>query len=188
MDRTKTTIRSHLAENLLTVFLSVMIAVFLAKSGTFERILTATKELEILGSFIGGVFFTSLFTTAPATVALGEIAQANNVFLVAIFGGAGAVIGDLILFKFLKSHLTDELSHLFSHPKRHRSWKVAHLKIFRWLMIFVGALIIASPFPDEIGLMLIGISNLRLKVLIPISFAFNTIGILIIGLIARGIG
>jgi len=181
-------VAGHLFENLLIVAASVIAAIFLAKAGIFETILTQTKELELIGSFIAGLFFTSLFTVAPATVALGEIAQANNIFLVAVLGGAGAVIGDLVLFKFLKSHLTDELVSLFSHPKRKRAVKVFNLKVFHWLMIFLGAVVIASPLPDEIGLMLMGISKLRPSILMPISFVLNSIGILIVGLVARQIG
>ena len=41
----------------------------------------------------------------------------------------------------------------------------------------LGAAIIASPLPDEIGLSLMGMSKTRVAVLIPVSFAMNALGI-----------
>lgn len=177
-----------LAKNLLIILASIFAAILLAETGVVGLILTQTKEIEILGSFIGGFFFTSLFTVAPATVVLAEIAKENSPFLVAVFGGLGAVVGDLILFRFLKSHLTDQFVSLFSHPKSERLLKLFHLNIFHWLLVFVGAAVIASPLPDELGLMLMGLSEIKTKFLIPLSFVLNSIGILVIGLISRQLG
>ncbi|MDP3800322.1 MAG: hypothetical protein Q8Q90_02755, partial [bacterium] len=55
----------------------------------------------------------------------------------------------------------------------------------RWFTPFLGALIIASPFPDELGLVLMGLSKTNTKVFIPVSFGLNFIGILIMGLLLR---
>lgn len=176
---------AHLAENLWILAFSLLAAFFLAKSGILEALLTQTRQLEIIGSFIAGLFFTSLFTVAPATVALAEIAQANSLWIVALFGGLGAVIGDLALFRFLKSHLSDELFYLFTHTKSKRLTKIFHLKIFHWLLVFLGALVIASPLPDELGLTMMGITKIKARYLMPISFVLNTLGIVAVGLIAR---
>jgi len=176
---------NQLAKNLIIILASIFAAVLLAKTGVVGIILTQTKEIEILASFLGGFFFTSVFTVAPATVVLAQVAQENSPFIVALFGGLGAVAGDLILFRFLKSHLTDQLVSLFSHPKSERLLKLFHLNIFHWLMVFVGALVIASPLPDELGLMLMGLGELKTRFLIPLSFVLNALGILVIGLVAR---
>lgn len=178
--------KSHLNENLLVIAGSIFAAILFAQSGVVGRILTQTKGIEMLASFIGGFFFTSLFTVAPATVVLGEIAQANSIIFVALFGGAGAVLGDLILLRFLKSNLTDDLAALFSHPKSERLLRLVHLNIFHWLLVAAGAVVIASPLPDELGLMLMGLSEIKLRYLIPLSFVLNSLGILVIAAIARG--
>jgi hypothetical protein len=52
-----------------------------------------------------------------------------------------------------------------------------HLGFMKWLSPIVGALIIASPLPDEFALTLMGLSKVRLAVLIPISFIMNMLGI-----------
>ncbi|MEK7612410.1 MAG: hypothetical protein AAB407_03655 [Patescibacteria group bacterium] len=185
--REKIALRSHLLENVTMLAASIFIAVMLVQSPTFKLFLSASTELKLLGSFVIGFFFTSLFTTAPATVAFAELAQTNSIILIALVGGVGAVLGDIVLFKLLKTHVTDELVHLLSHPKRKRFLKVFHAKTFRWLFTFLGMIIIASPLPDELGLTMMGISKLEMKYLIPVSFIANTVGIILICLVGRSI-
>ncbi|MEK7107132.1 MAG: hypothetical protein AAB899_03005 [Patescibacteria group bacterium] len=170
------------------ITLSVFAAVILVKTEVLVNILTATQEWELLGSFIAGMFFTSVFTTAPAIVALGEIARANSVLLTAIFGGAGAVIGDLIIFRFIRDRFSEHLIELIGHRKAGRKVSaLLHLRFFRWFTFVVGGLIIASPLPDELGISLLGFSKMKMLWFIPISFTFNCIGILLIGLIAKAL-
>ena len=63
--------------------------------------------------------------------------------------------------------------------------KILHLKFFKWLIPFMGALVVASPLPDEIGLAMMGFSKIRTSLFIPISFLLNFLGILVIGFIAK---
>ncbi len=61
------------------------------------------------------------------------------------------------------------------------------LKFFRWLTFLAGGLIIASPLPDELGISLLGFSKMKTSWFIPLSFAFNFIGILLIGWVAKAL-
>jgi hypothetical protein len=184
--RTNGRANGFLLQDLLIIFLSVGVAVILVKADVFAKILTATQEVKLVGSFIAGMFFTSVFTTAPAIVALGEIAQTNSLLLTAVVGAIGAVIGDLIIFRFFRDRFSAHLMELLKHQgvgKRIRA--LFRLKFFRWLTFFAGGLIIASPFPDEIGISLLGFSKMKTIWFVPLSFTFNFIGILFIGLIAK---
>lgn len=49
-----------------------------------------------------------------------------------MFGGIGALFGGLFIFRFIKDGIP--------------------VKFFGWLISFIGALIAASPLPDEVGL------------------------------------
>lgn len=178
---------SHLVKNLFILIATIVVGWRLAESQAFHDILTASRESEIIGSFVGGIFFTSLFTTGPAAVTLGTIARENSLLLVSLLGGAGAVIGDYVLFRFMKSYLTDELFALFGRRPRHRLGWLFRLKIFRWFFMIVGALIIALPLPDEIGLALMGFSRIKTGHLIPLSFALNSLGIALVGFVARAL-
>jgi len=177
---------NFLLQDAAIIALSIFIAIILVKTEILVKLLTSAKELEILGSFIAGMFFTSIFTTALAIVALGEIAHANSVFLTAVFGAFGAVIGDLIIFRFVRDRLSAHLLELVKHQGIGKRFRVLlKMKYFRWFTFLLGGLIIASPFPDELGVGLISFARLRLSWFVPISFAFNFIGILLIGLIAK---
>jgi uncharacterized membrane protein YdjX (TVP38/TMEM64 family) len=49
----------------------------------------------------------------------------------------------------------------------------------------IGALIIISPFPDEIGIGLMGLSKIKKWQFMLISFALNSLGIFIIVALAN---
>ena len=177
--------RNELIVDLFVIVLSVIIAVLIAKSNVIMDILAASEELEYISIFIAGVFFTSAFTVAPATVALSQIVQVNHLATVLIIGTIGAVIGDLILFYFVKDHLSEDVKYMLKGRKTKRLFLIFKHMRFRWLAQVVGAIIIASPLPDELGIFLMGFSKLRLSKFIIISATFNFLGILIISLIRK---
>lgn len=177
-----------LVQDLAIIALSILIAVVFAATDILAKILVSTQELKILGSFTAGIFFTSIFTVAPSVVALGKIAQANSALQVAVFGAAGAVIGDLIIFRFVRDRLSGHLAELLRHRGAlKRIMALFKFKSFRWLAFFVGGLIIASPLPDEVGISLMGFSKMKASRFIPISFVFNFAGILLIAAAAKTI-
>lgn len=177
-----------LLHDVLIIAVSIVVALVLAKTDVLVTILFSARELEVLGSFIAGMFFTSVFTTAPAIVTLGEIARVNSILLVSLFGALGAVVGDVIIFRFIRDKFSEHLLQLARHTGIGKRTRVLlKLKLFRWVSLFVGGLIIASPLPDELGISVLGFSKMRTSWFIPLSFAFNFLGILLIGLIARAI-
>ena len=160
-----------LFHDLLIIALSIGVAILLLKTNILVAILTSTKEVEFLGSFIAGLFFTSVFTTAPAIVALGSIAHANSLLPVVVFGALGATIGDLIIFRFVRDEFSEHLLELAQHKSSFRRLRaLLRMRIFRWMSFFVGGLIIASPFPDELGIGLWGFSKMRARWFIPALF------------------
>lgn len=178
----------NLMKDLAIIAISVVIAMLLVKSRIIVDILTSSIQLELLGSFIAGMFFTSVFTVAPATVTLGEIARENFVILVALIGGLGAVVGDLIIFRFVRDRFGEHLKELVKYNSVGKRLKtIFRLRCFRWFAFFVGGLIIASPFPDELGIALMGFSKMKTLPFMVVSFIFNSLGILIIGLVAKSL-
>lgn len=178
---------AHFLKDFGVLFVSVAVAVFLASTDTVARFLVSTREMQLIGSFLAGLCFTSVFTTAPAIVALGEIvALGGNPWMTAAVGALGAVLGDLLLFAIVRDSLSQ---HLAEHLKSTRGWSRFSLlmrsKSLRWLSFFMGGLIIASPFPDELGVSLLGIAKMRTSWFVLLSYSFNFIGILAIGGIAR---
>lgn len=180
--------KRYLLQDLLIIVSSIIFAYVLVKTEAISLVLATTQEFEIVGSFIAGLFFTSVFTTAPAIVALGELSLASTLLPVAFFGALGAVIGDLVIFSFIRDRFSDHLMEVMHLKKEGKKIKIRnHLRLFRWVSFFVGGIILASPLPDEIGIGLLGFSKMDLKWFIPTSFTFNFIGIMLIGIIAHAV-
>jgi hypothetical protein len=181
--------KNYLFHDFSIIALSIIVALVMVKTDLLSSLIDSTAGMKSLGSFIAGMFFTSLFTTAPAIVALGELAKSGSVIETAIFGAFGAVLGDLLIFRFIRDNLGAHFLELMEHEKW---WKrmyhlVFRLKYFRWITFLIGGVIIASPFPDELGISLLGLSKMKTKHFIPISFFFNLLGVLSIGILAKAI-
>jgi hypothetical protein len=178
--------KGSFAKDIALIIMSIVIAILFVKTSSLDIFLAATAERSILSSFIAGIFFTSIFTTAPAIVALVEIAHHSSLFSTAFFGALGAIVGDLLIFKFVRDSLTEHMLEMYKHEKiLHRSLQLLRLKYFRWITFLIGGLIIASPLPDELGISLLGFSKMKTSTFIAISFIFNFIGIFCVGIMAQ---
>ena len=180
---------TNLFRDLGIIVTSIIAAVILAQTGSIDKIFYFSNEFKALSSFLAGIFFISIFTVAPATVFLVKIMQTDSLFLVSFFAALGGVVGDLIIFTFVKGTLTDDLVD-FIRPWRKKWWRVIfhlHRFKFKWFLPILGAIIIASPLPDELGLSLLGFSKIKTRYFISLSFVLNFLGIMVIGLIVKSV-
>ena len=162
------------------IILGIIIAIILVKMGFFDHILGYSGNhitFYILASFIAGVFFTSAFTLAPSAIVLFHIAEQSPISYVIFFGALGALLGDLLLFYFIRDRFSEDIKKLLKKSTLRHIVRSFHFGFLRWFAPIVGALIIASPLPDEFGISLLGMSKVRLAIFIPISFIMNAIGI-----------
>ncbi len=172
----------HRAQNIFIFIVSIFVAYELFTTGVITEWVHASVAHALPGSFIAGFFFTSLFTLIPAAVVLAELSQVVSPWLIALCGAAGAVVGDLFLFFFVRK--TVDSPFILTTGIRHRLKALMRHPFLRWVLPITGALIIASPLPDELGLALMGFSRISLLVFIPISFAMNFLGILSVEFLA----
>lgn len=155
--------------------------------GILGYFLGAARPVGFMSSFVSGIFFTSIFTTPLSIVSFATIAQSTNITAMALFGACGSVVGDLIIFLFIQDTLSEDIEHVIHAPQYDKITRIFKKRIFRWLTPMVGALIIASPLPDELGLAMMGFSKMKTAVLIPVSFVMNFAGIFLIGLAAQAL-
>lgn len=174
--------KKQLLIDFILIAISILFAILIAQSTIVFDLLKYLSIFKYLTIFIAGIFFTSVFTTAPALVILGEISRVESFLLVSLIGGLGAVVGDFILFKLFKDRIYYDIRYLFKHSKINRISHIFKTGIFYWFTPLIGAIIIASPLPDELALAFLGFMRIRSSTLIIISFVFNSIGIYIIGL------
>lgn len=179
MSRLKNRKSQAILEDVFYIFSGIVIAIVFSKSGLVDQVYGVLGN-SILACFIAGIFFTSAFTIAPASIFLVHISQSLPIQTVAIWGAIGAVIGDLILFLFIRDKFASDLIKSFKPSLIKHFFKSLHLGFLKWLSPIIGAFIIASPLPDEIGLTLMGLSKTKLYILIPISFLMNLLGIYMI--------
>ncbi|MBP6858962.1 MAG: hypothetical protein KBC33_04000 [Candidatus Pacebacteria bacterium] len=172
--------RAELAKDLVLIIIGFVCAIFLSKAGILDQIIALFGN-GIIASFFAGIFFTSAFTLGPATVALTHIASYTPISVVALWGGLGALCGDLILFFFIRDRFTADLMRVLKPSFVRHIMHSLHFGFLKWLAPVIGALIIASPLPDEFGVALMGLSKTRLVVLVPVAFVMNMLGIYLVG-------
>ncbi len=166
--------------------LSIAAAILLARSGALENLLFSAADGWLVGSFLSGMFFTSIFTTAPAIAVLATIAEHQNIWMVALVGSLGSLVGDSVMFLFARDKLTGYLETILEHEMHtKRLAAIFRMRMFRYVTFFVGALIIASPLPDELGIALLGFSRINTRYFAPLSFLANFAGIAAIGMLAH---
>jgi hypothetical protein len=180
--------RRALLNDAYIIAASAMGAALLVYSGGLGELFRLTQDYAYLQIVTAGLFFTSVFTTPPAIAALALLSQAHGVVATALLGALGSVAGDLIIFSFVRNHLSTHVQTMVRERGGGKRLRLlAHSRIYRSLTFLLGGLIIASPLPDELGISLLGFSKLRMRWLVPLSFSFNAVGIALIGYASRAL-
>lgn len=165
----------------LLLFITFLIAYLLFYERTYIPFHDFIISLGYIGTFLAGALFAYGFTAAPATAILLILAKEQNILIAGFIGGLGALVGDLIIFRFVRYSLDDEIRKL----KREKIVLYINHKtpnIFKkYLIPVIAGFIIASPLPDEIGVSLLAASRIvSLKIFSVISYVLNTAGIFVI--------
>lgn len=175
----------HLTRDLMIIAISIAVAVWLARTGVVEKFMALAGGFKILASFVAGLFFTSIFTTVPAMVALAVLARDFPPLWVALIGATGAALVDFVIFRFIRDDLAKDAANMFRVKIRRKFLRLFHHGFLKWLLVLLGGVIIASPFPDELGLAILGLAKVKNRILLPLSYLMNFIGILGIVSVAR---
>ena len=142
-----------------------------------------------LSSFALGMMYTYGFTAALATGALLVIANQQNIFITGIIAGFGALMGDLIIFKFVRKSFNEEINELKKTRimRKARKFLKDHATL-NGAIPLIAYIIIASPLPDEIGVSMLAMyKDTSTKAFSIISFILNTIGIFIILMLGKSV-
>jgi len=162
--------------NTFLLLLSFLAIYIFSRTEDYVNFLDLISGLGFFGVFLIGMFFVSTFTVVPATVVLVSLASSTSLFELAVYAGAGGVVGDYFILRVLKGGVFEELKPEFLKISSYFG-NIIHTPFFSWLMPVLGAVVIASPLPDEIGISLLGISKLKYWQFILVSFLLNTIGL-----------
>ena len=174
-------------KNTALLVASLIVLYYIADTDIVRQGIKTIGDLGYAGAFFTGALFVSTFTVAPALVILYNLADRLNPYEVALLAGAGAVLGDYIIYKFIKDNIMEELKPVFFKLGGGHIAKIFKTPYFAWLLPVVGAALIASPLPDEVGISILGISKLESWQFLLLSFVLNSIGIFIVVTLARAI-
>ena len=164
-------------KNLTFFLISVIFALLLSRYEMFNTFLLNLGNLGYVGAFFAGMLFVSTFTVATGAVILLILTEKLSPIEIGIIAGLGAVIGDFTIFRFVKNGLLSEITPIYNRLGGKHLTVVLHTKYFSWTLPVIGAIIIASPFPDEIGVTLMGIAKMKTYQFLILSFVLNAIGI-----------
>ena len=165
----------------LTLLIVCTLGIFLLTQWEpFQEILSKIHNLGYLGAFLGGILFVFTFTVALGGIILFSLVDNYSVMGIALVGGFGSMVGDLIIFRFVRDGLTDELKPLYRRFGGDRITTVFRSVYLRWALPLVGALIVMSPFPDELGVTLMGLSKMKTSHFIVISYVLDVVGLIIL--------
>lgn len=169
------------------LIITVIASYFLFSNETVAGWISGLGSIGYIGIYLAGLCFSFGFTTAFG-IGYFVAAEPNSIILAAIVGGLGALTGDLLIFKIIKSSFMDEFERLentkaFSIAVRGFD-RLISKRIKVYLLYAIAGLVIASPLPDELGVtMLAGLTAIRTLKLAIISFILNSLGILVMLLI-----
>jgi hypothetical protein len=163
----------------------VVLAILILSNNAITSFLSRASEWSYFGAFATGIFYTYSLTSMPATAVFFEVSKGLNPFVAAALGGLGAMLGDLIIFKFIKTDILPEARLLARDLRipRIRSRKFIHM--IHKVAPFIAGFIIASPLPDELGAAMFGAIEYDTKKFMVISWTCNTLGLLAIALLGK---
>lgn len=167
-------------KNITLFVLSFVVAFSVSRFESFHTLLLSIGEFGYIGAFLAGFLFVSSFTVATGAVILLVLAERLLPIEIGIIAGIGAVVGDVVIFRFVKDNLIAEITPLYNRFGGKHLTAVMHSKYFGWSLPLIGAIIIASPLPDELGVSLMGLTKLKTYQFLLLSFVLNAIGITLV--------
>lgn len=172
---------------LLIFVLMIFIAYIIFDNSLVYNFLGNLGKLSYLGIFFAGMLFSFGFTS-PFAVGFFIDINPSNILVAAIIGGIGALISDILIFKLIRFTFEEEFkslqkSNIIKSTSKLIDRSFNH-KLKNYLLYVFAGILIASPLPDEAGVILIaGLTKIKTFIFSIISFLLNCIGILIILLI-----
>ncbi len=164
-------------KNIFLLFVSMIVFFFIAATPAVKTMIANLAEWGYIGAIITGIFSVMTFTAVPALTVLYTFSEYLNPIQLSLLAGIGTVIGDLIIFSFFKNTVFNELEPIIEKLSKSPIAHILHSRYFVWLTPVIGAIIIASPLPDELGVSLLSANKMKKWHFIILTFILNSLGI-----------
>jgi hypothetical protein len=173
----------------LSLFIITVILVYFLFSGiAYKPLHDALVFMGYFGTFLAGLLYPYALTSAAGTGILLILSKEQNLLLAGVIAGIGALISDIILFLFVTHSFSDEVQKLSEEKVVRTVNRLIPDSIRVYLLATFAGLLIASPLPTEIGILLMtSIKNMSFKKFISIIYVLHASAIFIILLIGNTI-
>jgi len=174
--------KRKLLKHFLVILTSVAIAIYIQTSFVADVLVSYFSSIFFIpAAFLVGFLFSITFTAAISTSVFILLAETtHNPYLIALIGGFGSLAANSIVYKFFKEEIIDDIQFIEKRYAKRIAHKIIHSKTVIGLTPYIAALLLASPLPDELGILMLAGANFKYTRFFLFSFAFHTIGILII--------
>lgn len=174
--------KRKLLKHFLIILISVAIAIYIQTSFVADVLVSYFSSIFFIPAALAmGFLFSITFTAAISTSVFILLAETtHNPFLIALIGGFGSLAANSIVYKFFKEEIIDDIQFIEKRYAKRIAHKIIHSKTVIGLTPYIAALLLASPLPDELGILMLAGANFKYTRFFLFSFAFHTIGILII--------
>ncbi len=167
-------------KGLALIFVSILLTIFLSKNNFLNQIILNASSIPMLGSFIAGILYVSASTAAFGVFILLGLSKNLSAIEIALFAGLGGAVADFVIFRFIRGDLIGEITPIYNKLGGYYFTRLMHRRLLRWSLPIIGAFIIASPFPDEIGIALMGLSKIKNYQFVLLSFVLDTVGVFLL--------
>jgi hypothetical protein len=169
------------------LFLTIIIALLIFSNESLTSPQMFIQIESYLSSFTLGILYVYGFTAALATGALLVVGSQQNILITGIVAGLGSLIGDLIIFRFIRHSFNGEIKR-FGKTKLMKKFRrlIKKHSSLNTVIPLIGYIFIGSPLPDEIGVsILAAYKDTTTKYFSIMAYVLNTIGIFTILLIGK---
>jgi predicted Na+-dependent transporter len=171
----------HRKHNLRLLFIGAILAIILVKSNQAVNFSSTINSYPVLFAYLSGILFASTFTVTTGALILISLSQTNPIIIISILATLGAITCDSFIFLAIKDKVADHISETYSYFSRHNHLhKILHTRYFAWTLPVIGAILMATPLPDEIAVSLLGLSKLSYSKFIAIALVSHFLGISLI--------
>ena len=173
-------IRNYKYKHTTLLFLSLLFTIFLSGTDLIGRLFFNLKDIEIIGPFITGMLYVSTITAPIGILILSNLAKTLSPIKIAAIAGLGSAFADFVIFRFFKDSIVAEIAPIYNRLGGQYLTRILYHRYCIWSLPIIGAIIIASPFPDEIGVGLMGLSKIKNYQFILLCFVLNAVGMFLL--------
>lgn len=173
-------LKNYKYKGLTLIFISILLTIFLSGNDFLNQTIINTSSIPILGSFIAGILYVSSSTAAFGVFILLGLSKNLSAIEIAIFAGLGGAVADFVIFRFFRGDILGEITPIYNKLGGRHLTRLMQHKLLRWSLPIIGAIIIASPFPDELGISLMGLSKIKNYQFILLSLFLDVTGVFLL--------